>query len=122
MTSERVAFLPGDFGGVYRLAYSPDGRLLATVGSDNKLRLWNTQSGTVTATLEGHGPGLAGGLFPGIMDVAFSPDGTRILTASSDGTARLWDAAGQPLAFLEGHTGGAVGGLQPRQRPHPHQR
>jgi sugar lactone lactonase YvrE len=73
------------------LAYSPDGRLLASsdggrVGSPAAaVKLWDADTGKALATLPGHiGP---------IEALAFSHDGKRLASVSRDGTVRLWDVA-----------------------------
>jgi WD40 repeat protein/serine/threonine protein kinase len=88
-------------GGLYvhAVAFSPDGRQLAT-GSDDPqgyVQLWDVATGQRTATLTGHEDG--------VLSVAFSRDGAKLLTASYDKTARLWDvASGRELRTLRGHT------------------
>ncbi len=87
---------------VAALAFSPDGRLLASGSLDAgkpghpNVILWDAASHQRLAILEGH----AGW----VRSVAFSPDGRLLATASDDGTARLWDVAEQKTrAVLEGH-------------------
>ena len=65
------------------VAFSPDGRLLATASKDKTARLWDPATGECLRTLTGHDDFVRG--------VAFSPDGRLLATASNDKTARLWD-------------------------------
>jgi WD40 repeat protein len=71
---------------VSRLAFSPDGKTLAT-GSGKTAQLWDMATGQVTATLEGHS-------HP-VTQLAFAPDGKTLATGGSDATGpdstRLWD-------------------------------
>jgi WD40 repeat protein len=79
-------------GPVYGVAFSPDDKLLATTGSDKKIRLWDSSLGTLMRTIgtrEGHTDEIYG--------ITFSPDGKSLATASWDGTAKLWDLSGNCL-------------------------
>ncbi|MEU6033884.1 hypothetical protein ABZ801_00585 [Actinomadura sp. NPDC047616] len=98
--------LTGHTQAVYAVAYSPDGRTLATGGVDTTIRLWDTSDPARPRPL---GPPLTGHS-SSVNWLQFSPDGRTLASAGRDRTARLWDvsdparpkALGQPLT---GHTG-----------------
>jgi WD40 repeat protein len=80
------------------VAFSPTGQSLATASLDGTARIWDTETGELLSTLEGHQGALG--------EVAYNPDGTRLATASDDNTARIWDAGtGKLLKILQGHQG-----------------
>jgi WD40 repeat protein len=88
----------GHFGGLWSVAFSPDGKRILTGGTDNAAILWDAAKATVVRRLVGH--------TGGIESVAFSRDGKWILTGSSDDTAILWDAAtGTKLRVFRGGQG-----------------
>lgn len=84
---------------VNSVAYSPDGKTVAAASWDHKLRLCDTQTTKLKATLIGHtGP---------VDAVVYSPDGKTIATGGgwNDHTVRLWDAVtGETKAILTGYT------------------
>jgi WD40 repeat protein/energy-coupling factor transporter ATP-binding protein EcfA2 len=87
---------------VDNIAFSPDGKTLATSGSERLFRpvptivLWDTKGKELTDFKTNQGK---------VNSIAFSPDGKLLVTGGGDGTARLWDTKGKPLAVLEGHQG-----------------
>ena len=83
-----VGTLNGHTDPVYAVAWSPDGKTLATAGFDNTVRLWDAATRKEIRTLEGHAKL--------VLAVAFSPDGKQILSGSLDNTARIWDLPGLP--------------------------
>ena len=76
--------LTGHTDWVFGVAFSPDGRLLATASADQTVRLWDTKTG------QAHGQPLTGHT-DWVWGVAFSPDGRLLATSSADQTARLWN-------------------------------
>ncbi len=96
--------LKGHTNRVWSVAFSPDGKRLASAGGDHlnpnqpsELKVWDALTGQETLTLKGHART--------VWTVAFSPDGKLLASASADGTVKVWDAAsGQETLTLTGHT------------------
>ncbi|GAB4386623.1 MAG: NB-ARC domain-containing protein [Elainellaceae cyanobacterium] len=103
---QRVNFANAEFvdsvfaetlGGILSIAFSPDGKLLATSGTDYQIHLWNLVTGERHLSWQGHDDW--------IRTIAFSPDGKTLASGSEDTTVRLWEVAtGRCLRTLEGHS------------------
>ncbi|MFZ2955633.1 MAG: HEAT repeat domain-containing protein [Candidatus Ozemobacteraceae bacterium] len=80
------------------IAYSPDGKRIASGGYDQSIRMWDAVNGEQIQILTGHDDY--------VKAVAFSPDGKKLASGSSDKTVRIWDAeSGTELQCLRGHEG-----------------
>jgi WD40 repeat protein/class 3 adenylate cyclase/tRNA A-37 threonylcarbamoyl transferase component Bud32 len=86
----------GHSAAVRAVAFSPNGKRIATGSDDCTARLWDVETGGELVRFTGHNAA--------VRSVSFSPDGKRIVTASYDNTAKLWDAeTGRELLTLKGH-------------------
>jgi WD40 repeat protein/tRNA A-37 threonylcarbamoyl transferase component Bud32 len=92
--------LEGHTDAVKSVAFSPDGKRLASGSEDQTVKVWDTRTGEQLLSREGHSGAVTG--------VCFSPDGDRIASASLDGTVKVWDArdpaGARPLLNLREHT------------------
>jgi WD40 repeat protein len=97
---ERHSIYTGSY--ILDVAYSPDGRFVATCGSDNDVKLWDPATGSLVRTLTGH--------TDDVSALAFSPDGSLLASGAGgwddpgESTIRIWRVSdGEHLDTLEGH-------------------
>lgn len=81
LRAERARF-SSHAGPVRTVAFSRDGKILASGGEDGLIKLWNVESGKEVATLQGH-EGI-------VFAVAFGADGNTLASTGLDRTVRLW--------------------------------
>ncbi len=82
---------------VLTVAYSPDGRYLASGGCDRKVHIWNANTTTEIITYQGH--------TEWIDTIAWSPDGRYIASAGADTAVQVWEAlSGKIISIYRGHT------------------
>lgn len=70
---------------VSSIAFSPDGKTIASGSYDKTVRVWDVTTGEVMAKIQGHSER--------VYSIAFSPDGKTIASGAWDGTVRVWDVA-----------------------------
>jgi RNA polymerase sigma factor (sigma-70 family) len=99
--------LTGHRKSVSCVAYSPDGKMIATAGDEEAIQLWDATTGRLLRRLEGHKA--RDRYSVQMVTFAFSPDGRQLLSGGYDHTARLWDVAtGREVGRLGEHKGGVL--------------
>ncbi len=77
-----LGILSGHAWAVLTVAFSPDGKILATGSDDKTIKLWDVNTGQLISTLLGHSWS--------VVSVAFTADGKTLISASWDKTVKLW--------------------------------
>lgn len=91
-----ISFKANKTLGIYSVAYSPDGKILASGSDDNTIKLWDIETGQPLKSLVGH--------VKGVTVVVFSPDGKALASGSKDSAVKLWDlSTGKQIRSLAGH-------------------
>ena len=90
--------LPEHAAAINSVAWSPDGKNLASGSEDCTIKIWDAASGQHNRTLSGHRAG--------VKSIAWRPDGNRLASAGSDGEARIWDPASGKEIFCLQQPGG----------------
>ena len=93
----------GHTAGINSVAFSPDGKTIASGGSDETIKLWSVETGLELRTLTGNSKKEVS--VGWVNSVEFSPDGAMLATAGEDNAIKLWNVdSGQVMKMLAAHT------------------
>lgn len=96
LIGQEAITLKGHEGCVTCLAYSPDGKCLASGSHDKTIRLWDTRTNKNVATFDNE---------RAVTSIAYSPDGTMLASGGSDKSIRVWNVETRKVVkVLSGHT------------------
>jgi WD40 repeat protein len=104
-TGKEIRQFRGHRDNVDALAFSADGKRIATGGADKTVRLWKVETGVEIQVFTGH--------TATVLAVAYSPDGRQLASEAQDETIRLWDIeTGNEVRRLPGHTSQGTSNLR----------
>lgn len=86
--------IPAHNDAILDMAFSPDGKTLATASYDTAIKLWNTDTGTELRTLKEHSDS--------VYAISFSKDGTLLASAAADRAVKIWNVASGKLLYTFG--------------------
>ena len=92
---QELLTIRADSNQLWSVAWGPEGKRLATGGSEGTVKIWNAGTGQLLAVLPGHQGE--------VLTVAWSPDGRRIASAGQDKAVRIWDPETAQAVTLAGH-------------------
>ncbi|KAI9039276.1 uncharacterized protein KD926_009718 [Aspergillus affinis] len=100
-----IQTLAGHSETVWRVAFSPDGKQIASGSDDGSIKIWDTTTGSLQKTLSGSHPKTSSGHWKHITALAFLPDSKLMISGNYDGSIMLWDTTAGERQEIADHFG-----------------